>query len=92
MGVVVGVRASPDTLVPALSGTVFGLVALVTDPQFGAGVMYDILALVLVQRRLWANELTYLTLVCEAVVLVQFACSGCTELGANLKEKRGVYR
>jgi hypothetical protein len=50
--VAVGVRAPPDTLVPALSGTVFGLVALVTDPQFGAGVIHDILALALVQRRL----------------------------------------
>jgi hypothetical protein len=38
-GVAVGVRAPPDTLVTALSGIVFGLVALVTDPQFGAGVM-----------------------------------------------------
>jgi hypothetical protein len=50
--VAVGVRAPPNTRVPALSGTVFGLAALVTDPQFGAGVMYDILALALVQRRL----------------------------------------
>jgi hypothetical protein len=45
MGVAVGVRPPPNTRVPALSGTVFGLAALVTDPQFGAGVMYDILAL-----------------------------------------------
>jgi hypothetical protein len=30
----------------------FGLAALVTDSQFGAGVMYDILTLALVQRRL----------------------------------------
>jgi hypothetical protein len=50
-GVAVGVRA-PLMRVSALSGTVFGLAALVTDPQFGAGVMHDILALALVQRRL----------------------------------------
>jgi hypothetical protein len=46
------VHAPPNTRVPALSGTVFGLAALVTDPQFGAGVVYDILALALAQRRL----------------------------------------
>jgi hypothetical protein len=40
-------RACPGAL-----GTMFGLAALGTDPQFGAGVMYDILALTLVQRRL----------------------------------------
>jgi hypothetical protein len=51
-GVEVGVRAPPNTCVPALSGTVFRLAALVTDPQFGAGVMYDLLAPALVQRRL----------------------------------------
>jgi hypothetical protein len=46
------VRALPNTRVPALSGTVLGLAALVTDPQFRVGVMYEILALALVQRRL----------------------------------------
>jgi hypothetical protein len=50
-GIAVGMRA-PPMRVPALSGTVFGLAALRTDPQFEAGVMYDILALTLVQRRL----------------------------------------
>jgi hypothetical protein len=63
------VRAPPNTLVQALAGTAFGLAALVTDPVFGAGVVYDVLA----QRRLWASELTYLALACGAVVLVKFA-------------------
>jgi hypothetical protein len=71
--VAVGVRAPPNTLVPALLGTVSGLAALVTDPQFGAGVMYNMLALALAQWRLWASELTYLALACGAVVLFQFA-------------------
>jgi hypothetical protein len=69
--VAVGMRTPPNTLVPALSGTVFGLAALATDPQFGAGVVHDILALAL--RRLWASELTYLALACGAVVPVEFA-------------------
>jgi hypothetical protein len=72
-GVAFGVRAPPNTLVQALAGTAFGLAALVTDPVFGAGVVYDILALMLAQRRLWASELTYLALACGAVVLVKFA-------------------
>jgi hypothetical protein len=50
--VAASVRAPPNTLVPAPSGTVLGLATLVKDPQFGAGVIYDILALALVQRRL----------------------------------------
>jgi hypothetical protein len=59
--------------VPALSGTVFELATLVRDPQFGAGVVNDILALALAQRRLWASALTYLALACGAVALVKFA-------------------
>jgi hypothetical protein len=43
--------ALPNTLVPVLSGRVFGLAALATDPQFGAGVVYDILALALAKGR-----------------------------------------
>jgi hypothetical protein len=66
-----------------------GLAALVTDPQFGAGVGYVILALA--QRRLRASELTYLALACEAVALVKFAAFRVYELGADSKEKRGVY-
>jgi hypothetical protein len=68
-GVAFGVRAPPNTLVQALAGTAFGLAALVTDPVFGAGVVYDVLA----QRQLWASELTYLALACGAIVLVKFA-------------------
>jgi hypothetical protein len=67
------VRAPSNTLVQALAGTAFGLAALVTDPVFEAGVVYDVLALVLAQWRLWASELTYLALACGAVVLVKFA-------------------
>jgi hypothetical protein len=73
MGVAVGVRAPPNTRVQALSSTEFGLAALGTDPQFGAGVMHDILALALAQRRLWASELAYLALACGAVILVKSA-------------------
>jgi hypothetical protein len=62
-----GVRRAPA--VQALAGTALGLTALMTDPVFGAGVVYDVLA----QRRLWASELTYLALACGAVVLVKFA-------------------
>jgi hypothetical protein len=73
VGAVFGVRAPLITFVQALAGTASGLAALVRDPQFGAGVVHDILALALAQRRLWLSALTYLALACEAVAVVKFA-------------------
>jgi hypothetical protein len=67
-----GVRAPPNMRVEALGGTAFELAALVTDPVFGAGVVYDVVVLVLAQRRLCASGLTRLALACGAVALVKF--------------------
>jgi hypothetical protein len=73
LGVALRIRAPPGTLAQALAGSAFGLGALVTDPLFGAPLVYGLAALVLGQRTLWATELTYLTLACGAVVLVKCA-------------------
>jgi hypothetical protein len=46
---------------------------LTTDPLFGFGLLFDLLALVVGQHRVWARELTYLAAAVGVVVLAKFA-------------------
>jgi hypothetical protein len=72
-GILFHIRPPPNTFIQALAGVFFGIAGLVSDPIFGAGIVYDLIALAIGQHRLWAKELTWLTLAVGAVVLVKYA-------------------
>jgi hypothetical protein len=71
-GVAFKLTPPPNTLAKALFGVFVGFAALTTDPLFGFGLVYDLFALTIGQHRLWASELTWITIAVGVVVAVKF--------------------
>jgi hypothetical protein len=73
LGVALKLQPPPSVLARALTGTLFGLACLTTDPIFGFCLVYDLAGLVVGQHRGWRGDLIWMTVGVGAVVLAKFA-------------------